>query len=174
MLPDPNGRVHATGLRPRLDTVLHAPPPYGAHILDRHYMNLPLGVASMPQSGTTTPIFSRARSLSSVDLAQPDDIACSGGIRPTDLSERLQNIRSRKFSRLFRGSNERRVLFQNDESYDVHTRGGTTAEAVAYYDLNDMSRVPPYSEAICAPIPPANYEAVPNYESAVSAPTDQA
>lgn len=166
MLPDPSGRVHATRQRlPRLDTILYAPPPYGAHALDRNYM-LPPSVASVPQSETVTPISGCLGSHSADDSALPDDIIRTGSIRPADLPERLQNLCSRKFLRFFRGGSDRKGLFQNHASYNGRASWDTTTEAVAHRDLNAMSIAPPYSEAIAAPIPTANHHGLPNYEMA--------
>ena len=177
MLPDADGRVHAACRRPpRLDAVLQAPPPYGEHVLDHPYKDRPLLVASMPQSGTSTPIYDCPRSLSSDNLALPHAVARLPGVRPADLSERLQNLHTanRTFSRFLRAGSRARAFCQNDSSYNSHVGSaagdftlGTALENVDYYDLNDLSRVPPYAMAIRAPVPLAYYhDTLPNYDAA--------
>jgi hypothetical protein len=162
-----------------LDAVLQAPPPYEEHVLDQPYKDRPLLVASMPQSGTSTPIYDCPRSLSCDNLARPHAVANLRGVRPADLSERLQSLRTanRTFSRFLRAASGTRAFRQNDSSYDSYIGSATgdhpALENIDYHDLNDLSRVPPYSAAIRAPVPSAYYhETLPNYDAA-EVPEDQ-
>ena len=182
MLPDANGRVHAACQGTTLlGTVSHAPPPYGRHVLDQPYEDRPLLVASMPQSGTGSPISDCPWSLSSDNLARPHTVVRLRGVRPADLSERLQNLHTanRSLSRLLRAGSASSASCQNDSSYSSHSGSaaedltlGAALENADYSDLddlNDLSIVPPYSTAIQAPIPSAYYhETLPNYNATVA------
>lgn len=146
MLPDANGRVHAACQGTTLlGTVSHAPPPYGRHVLDQPYEDRPLLVASMPQSGTGSPISDCPWSLSSDNLARPHTVV------------RFQNDSS--YSSHSGSAAEDLTL-------------GTALKNADYSDLddlNDLSIVPPYSTAVRAPMPSAHYhETLPNYNATVA------
>ena len=93
MLPDVDGRVHVACQRPpQLDAVLQALLPYREHVLDHPYKDRLLLIASMLQSGTSTPIYDYLWLLLSDNLALPHTVVRLPGVCPADLSERLQNL----------------------------------------------------------------------------------
>lgn len=65
----------------------------------------------------------------------------------------------------------RRVSEEEDHNVSNMTSGQHTPEHIDFSDLGDLSKVPSYSTAVKAPIRGmSNTDALPNYESAISAP----
>ncbi|KAI0408352.1 arrestin [Xylaria palmicola] len=179
-----------------------APPGYGQHVLDQLYEGVDISGVMTPgmQSGLMTPFYGHSRAGSTENLAA---IAHSAMITPAALSSRLQNMsldesRRSRFQPShesgsgtmtpyhLRGDHERATEASLTHSPELSRRTseeeragrsghGTPPGHTEFPSTEVLSRVPSYTTATRAPLPPRTSSfndsiGLPDYQTAMSAP----